>query len=221
MAIVKGAALSLQASGNLGDICYSTWRGQQIARSTWTGTVPNTVKQVTQQGFLSITAQYWGGTLTGIQREKWTRRARTVVWKNRFGDDYIPSGYQLFMKWNIRRLVMGLVIMNIPPQPQEWVDTDEFLVVSVVLEGLISINLVKDPAHQNEGYGNEYYRAGPYTSGGRKPIEGEWRFVNRQVPPVRYKDFDVEPNKWYWYRARVIAEFGDVQNWWEAQVQFV
>lgn len=223
MAIVKGPALSLAASGNLGTICYSRWRSLAIARDVWSGTVPNTGKQVTQQGYLIGVAQAWGGSLSPGQRETWKERAKEVIWTDRMGDPYIPSGYQLFMKWNIRRKVMNLVIMSEAPGIQEWVMVGElrlgfdpvgqliFMRVSKVLGAGVNV----------ESYGVEYWKAGPYNSGGRKPIDGEWRFLRREVPPSAYLDVDFIANKWYWYKGRAIAEFGDVQNWFTKQVQAV
>lgn len=218
MAIVDGPALSLRASGNLGAICYAPWRSLKIARDVWTGTVPNTAKQVTQQGYLTTVSQAWGGTLTADERETWNGRAKTVIWSDRLGNPYIPNGYQLFMKWNIRRLVMGLAILTTAPGAQDW-ETVEYLYTTYNVGGAYAqAKLLDWGAGYPSSYGLEYYRAGPYDSGGRNPIEGEWRFKKRTVPPNRYNDTTVVALKWYWYRARQIAQYGDVGNWFEGQV---
>lgn len=221
MAIVKGPALSLRASGNLGAICYSTWRGLAIARDVWTGTVPNTAKQVAQQVYLTAVAQAWGGSLTEGERETWNERALTETWTDRMGDPYIPSGYQLFLKWNIRRKVMGLAILITAPGSQEWVWIDLFAVQALV--GQIAMRLRDFGAVGTEltSYGTEYYKAGPYDSGGRRPIDGEWRFLIRKVPPALVFDNAVVPGKWYWYRGRQVSEFGGVGNWWQEGVQAI
>lgn len=220
MAIVKGPALSVEASGNLGAICYSRWGNLQIAKDVWTGTVPNTAKQVVIQGYMTSVSQAWGGTLSTADRQTWTDLARSIVWRSRLGDTYVPRGYQLFMKWNIRRKVMGLAIMLTAPVVQERVFVLD-LNHGVYLTGpFIAVNLRKEVGVGVDGYGVEYYRAGPYESGGRSPIEGEWLFIDREVPPGVYKDYDVIVNKWYWYRGRQIAKFGDVGNWFQIQVQF-
>jgi len=220
MAIVKGPALSIEASGNLGAICYSKHGSLQIARAVWTGTVPNTTKQVVQQGFLKTASQAWGSISFGCDRDSYNNLAKSIVWRDRLGSPYIPSGYQLFMKWNIRRLVMGLGLMVKAPPIQEWVDVKELVIFWHAVGPKFIMRLVRTvtPVQYPESYGVEIYKAGPYNSGGRNPIEGEWRFLTSMVPPTTYYDTDINSTKFYWYRARAIVEFGDVQNWFEEQV---
>lgn len=219
MAIVKGPALSQRASGNLGALCYSRWRSLAIARGVWTGTVISTPKQVTQQGKLTAVAQAWGQLLSPGQRQTWVERAVTVVWSDRFGEPYIPTSYQLFMKWNVRRKVMGLGILLDAPVVEEWVFVQWLKITVAPGTPCTRLWLLQDDVAMVESYGIEYWKAGPYNSGGRNPLAGEWRFLTRKVPPAYYRDNDVIVGKWYWYRARAIAEFGDVQNWFVEQVQ--
>ncbi|MBA7661772.1 hypothetical protein ES703_69792 [subsurface metagenome] len=191
-----------------------------IARDVWTGTVPNTPKQVTQQGNLSAVALAWGVQLSPGQRETWYDRAKTVVWRDRMGEQYIPTGYQLFMKWNIRRKVMGLSILTDAPITQAWVYIEELELLANVPMSYIQMTLWKTVSQAAESYGVEFYKAGPFDSGGRRPIAGEWLFLARKVPPSTNYDYDVVFGKWYWYRGRAIAEFGDVQNWFQEQVHY-
>lgn len=221
MAIVKGPALSLEASGNLGAICYSKYRSLQIARGVWTGTVPNTTKQIVQQGHMTVVSQAWGGTLDTAERLTWSNLAQSIKWRDRLGSTYVPTGYQLFMKWNIRRRVMGLAIMILAPSVQEWVHVGFLNVVVEFARDRIGMNLRETFAQVILGYGTEYYKAGPFNSGGRKPIEGEWLFLDRKAPPSQYIDYNLIGGKWYWYRGRAISKFGGVQNWFQEQVQFI
>lgn len=217
MGVVKAPALSMEASGNIGGICFSRWRSLKIARSPWTGTVPNTGKQVAQQANLIAVAQAWSGTLNAAERSSWDGRASTVVWKDRFGDAYRPNGYQLYLKWNIRRKVMSLTIMTRAPGAQEWVDV-EGMRATVVEPGQWVVVYPWDSAHNFlASYGTEVEKAGPYDGGGRKPIAGEWRFLVRKIPPAAYADNDIIIGKWYWWRGRQIMEFGDVGNWFPIQ----
>jgi len=217
MAIVKGPALSIEASGNLGAICYAKWRNLQIARAVWTGTVPNTTKQVAQQGLLTTASQAWGGVLKVEERQTWHELAKSIVWRDRLGSPYVPSGYQLFMKWNIRRLVMGLSLMAKAPAWEEFPYV-KFLSQEIsATDPYIAMRLSIAVTVSHSGYGTEYYKAGPFDSGGRHPIEGEWLFMNRRVPPAAYVDLDVLNGKWYWYRGRSIGKFGGVGNWFEEQ----
>lgn len=219
MALVRNPVFSTEASGNVCGINFTRWRGLAVARCAWSGTVPNTTLQVEQQDILIIVAGNWGNLLTTAQRNTYTESAKQVRWTGRLGDPYIPNGYQLFMKLNIRRLVIGLGVMLTAPPVQEWVYVHDMTAASVPGAKIT----VKLRSHASgtlvQSYGVEYYRAGPYVSGGRRPIDGEWRFKSRKVPPAQYVDTDVNLNEWYWYRARQISEFGDVGNWFEIQKQ--
>lgn len=219
MGIVENPALSTRASGNVCGINYTSWRGLAIARCAWTGTVPNTAKQVTIQGFLTAVSQDWGQTLSAAQRDRWAAVAKDIRWVDRLGRSYIPSGYQHFMKLNMRRRVMGLVIMQEPPGAQEkpYANVLSFFINLGIPR--LDVRLRLGVGIDIDGYGVEYFKAGPFDSGGRRAIAGEWRFLAREVPPSDYSDFAVVLNKWYWYRGRSISEFGDVGNWFERQVQ--
>lgn len=221
MAICEGPALSLRASGNVGTLCYTTWRGLSVVKDAWTGTVPNTSKQLVLQGYMTTVSQAWGGLLTPAERASWERRATSVVWQGRFGRPYVPNGYQLFIKWNMRRKLMGLTIMQKAPAEQERVYIDNLRCTVHSSEPATLLWLMKSAYVVIDGYGIEYYKAGPYDSGGRKPIAGEWLFRSRKVPPDYLVDYNVIPGKWYWYRARAITEFGDVSNWFQKQVKYI
>lgn len=218
MAIVKGPALSLEASGNLGAICYSRYRGLQIARDTWTGTYPGTTKQLAINASMTTVSQAWGGTLLPAEREAWVEAAREQTWKNRLGGDFIPSGYMYYMKLNLVRAFLGLGILKMPPAKPTEVYADRFEPVWMPAKIQIWGRLQKFAS----GYypdGVFYYRAGPYNSGGRSPIEGEWRFLVKQLPDVYFKDGDLVSYKWYWYRAKWYLNEGITGNFFVAQVQ--
>jgi len=217
MGIVVGPAFSIAASGNISGICFQPVNGRTIAKAPWSGTVPNTAKQITQQGYLKSVAENWGQLLSAAERLTWERRAETVKFQGRLGVSYTPSGYQLYMKWNIRRLVMGLGMMSVAPGMQNW-EHVEYLAVGWDAPNVRFFNrLSKSYGVNVDSYGVEFYRAGPFNSGGRKPIAGDWRFYIRKVPPAPMADYSVVANKWYFYKARQVAEFGDVGNWFVGQ----
>lgn len=217
MAKVKGPALSLEASGNLGAICYSRWRGLRIARDVWTGTYPGTSAQIEVNNRMTTVSQAWGNTLTEAQREAWREAARSQVWKSELGDTWRPSGYNYFCRQNLNRLMMGLGIMTIPPAAVPDIYCDEFelkweattMVVMMQLKGFVT------GAYPDQV---QYFKAGPYDSQGRRPIEGEWRYYDKQLPGSWLYDYDVVIYKWYWYRARWFTNEGFVGNWFPEQV---
>lgn len=114
---------------------------------------------------------------------------------------------------------MGLSIMLKAPGVQEWVDVGKLEIHCRI--GNIRITLFAPFRVVLDCYGVEYYRAGPFNSGGRRPLEGEWRFIRRRIPPGDHYDREAKELKWYWYRGRQISEFGDVGNWFTDQTQYI
>ena len=220
MAVVKGPALSIAASGNLGSICYSRWRGLQIARDVWTGTVPNTAKQIVQQALLKTCAQAWGGILNEEERESWRGLAREVTFRNRFGEPVHYSGYNLFVSRNLNRLRWARGISKKPGR---------------VLNKLIwgSIHIEPEDAGSKirfmatnfpVGYQAdliEAWIAGPYTSGGRVAIEPEYKFITYDTKvPLSIVKSGLTPGVYYWGRMR-LGDFAGVTSAWETHHVFM
>lgn len=222
MAIVKGPALSLEASGNLGAICYSRWRQLQIARDTWTGTYESSSRRDFVNNVMKDVSQYWK-VLTPEEREAWEEVAREERWKTRLGGDFIPTGYQLFCKINCTRRCTGIgtgILVEPPRLPKPvyvgvWevrMSTAWPRVVVSLRAGHPWIKLVSD--------GFQIFRAGPYNSGGRHALEGEYRWLTNSTAAY-YDDSAVVEFKWYWYKARWYYNEGFVGNWFEAQIKVV
>jgi len=218
MAVVKAPALSLDASGNLGAICYSSWRGLNVARGVWTGTDPNTAKQQAMRAKTKAVVKAWGGTLTEAEREAWRAAALSERRMSRVKTVYTPTGYQFYVQLNIQRKRLGSAIMTLPPAaivPYTWTE-----VVSSYDNLLFQVDL-KFLKELNAGAANvsaEVWRAGPFDSGGRHAINGEYRFLKFIKPIVQSTDIPAVLNKYYWYKARVMDDYGRAQNWFEDQV---
>lgn len=218
MAVVKGPAMSLDASGNLGPVCYAKWRGLNIARDPWTGTVPNTTKQVVIQGYMTTVSKLWSGTLTADQRAAWDEIAKGQIRISRVKTTYVPTGYQYFVQLNMQATRQGY---------GPWLDTPPILppfgfknLFIAWFSGTDWIyfrtagHLVSPPG----GYQAEYWVAGPYDGGGRHARDQEYKFfyyyplgVNRNYPATVH-------GKWYWVRGRWVDKFGRVGNWHVKQV---
>lgn len=218
VAVVKAPALSVEASGNMGPICYSRWRGLKIARGVWTGTYPDTEKQQAVNARMTVVSQAWGGMLTAEEREAWVEAAREQTWKNRLGDDFVPAGYMYFSKVNLLRKFFTYGILTSPPVYPYSVYMDFFSLVKSdagkLIRGKLEGYIVTEPPDKVQ-----YDKAGPYDSGGRKPIAGEWRFLTKKDAGVQFFDSDLVSEKWYWYRARWFQLPGRVGNWFVKQKQ--
>lgn len=217
MAIVKGPALSLEASGNLGAICYSRWRDRQVARGTWTGTVISTPAQIVIQSFLAAAAQEWGQVLTFSDRAAWNEYARSLSWTTRLGDRYAPSGYNVFISYSVQRQRWGLAIATEPPAAHKG-EMPEYFNVWSDAAGNLHTDLHYD-WWDTKSDGVEYWIAGPYNSPGRRAREPEYRFkIAQLVPSFSEAEWAQSPiDKWYWVKSRFLWLPGYTGNYWERQ----
>ncbi len=218
MAIVIAPALSQQASGNIGSVNFTRWRGINVARTTYVPSYTPSGKQITQRGYVATISALWGQTLSAANRQTWEEQAAEAKFKNRLGIEYQPSGYQLFMRLNVQALVFSMPAnLNAPARPDPvyvWkVDAypAPFLNANqVTMEKAFTVMVDAD--------GFQIFRAGPYSSGGRRPIRPEYRQLTIVWGDYFYNDFAVDDGKWYWYWCRWFFGEGFVGNWWEVQI---
>lgn len=217
MAIVKHPAMSMEASGNVGGLCYSTWRGLQIVRGAWTGIVPNTPAQQQYQYYLGYVAQSWSDYCTPEQRQGWEELARLITWRSRLHTSYHPSGYQLFMKWNLQLLACGYGNVNLTAPIRTMMQGFEFFhVIYQIWPTQNRLQLRRETIEVNP-YCVQYFRAGPFSTGGRRALEGEYRLKINQTDPTSHfawYDLDVILGEWYWYKAREVWEWGEAGAFW-------
>ena len=62
---------------------------------------------------LEFTAGGWTG-LTIVQKNQWNTIALTITFFNRFGDPYNPSGFLVYMQWNLKRARAGVPAISVP-----------------------------------------------------------------------------------------------------------
>jgi len=217
MAIVKGPLHSEQASGNMGSLCYSRWRGRAVVRSAYTGTDPNTADQQEQRAILSACSTRWGSTLSSDQRRAWEELARSITFPDRFGEMRNPSGFQLFMRRNIIRQIHFTTYIDTPDEGGETFFAEILELEYQIVYPRVYVRFRYGSTRSNED-GLEFWRAGPYDSPGRRPIAGEWRHKEDKDPPASWYDYSIDTGKYYWYRGRAYWESGVVSNWFEEQV---
>lgn len=85
------------------------------------------------QRFVTICATAWR-ELSSADRSTWNTGAINFPFKNKFGDSYTPSGFQVFMSINTKLLQMGVAQLNVIPAPGGLVDPGVF---SVAYDGSI------------------------------------------------------------------------------------
>lgn len=218
MAIVNGPAMSLEASGNLGSICYTRSRGVQIARSTWSGTYPNTSLQQASNANMTTVSQYWGGTLSSDQRNRWKEAAAEIVWVNRLGQKFRPTGYNYFVKLALQQVQLGLSISAEPPGAVPGYEIHDFYVSNSGVFNAVIVKMYKFPNDQIDYEGFQIFRAGPYDTDSLTPQWPAYKFLAVKDDGRTYYDYSVTEGKYYFYRARWYELTGQVGNFWEGHV---
>jgi len=209
VAIVKAPALSLDASGNVGGICFASWRGVKTARSAWVGTQPNTPSQVVRQGYMTQVSKAWSGTLTASQRQKWGEFARNEEFITRLAMKYNPGGYGVFMKRNLMRLLWGLSILSNPPT------VDLPMIADNLLMKFYSVPNAYAWLRYDAGESSiwpladrvEYWVTPSYTSAGYHPRNPDYRLATI-IPNDSQYYFSVGSGLTRWVKARTCRDTG-------------
>jgi len=217
MAIVKGPLHSERASGNLGSLCYSEYRGRSVVRSSWTGTYPNTTDQQTVNNRMAYLIARWGNDLTAEQRQSWEDLASSLRFPDRFGERKQLSGYNLYLKRNLIRMRFYTSAIDVPIEGGELYYADETVVEFQGSYPRVWLTFHEGVATKNADV-LDWWRAGPYDTESRSPIAGEWKSLIYAKPPGSSYDTTIVLSKWYWYRGRAVWASGVANPWSVGQV---
>jgi hypothetical protein len=217
MAIVDGPAMSLRASGNMGAICYTRWRGMQIARKSSDLVFQDTTPQQKAKDAVGLASKAWSGTLTPEQRAMWEEYARSQRKINRLGLRWTPSGYHIFMSRSTQAQLFGGVIQVTPPISMRAVSVLSVSILARAEVGKASIEMTFPTAPYRPDV-MQVFRAGPYDGGGRHAIAPEFLEVQQVVDPFNWIDTGLSSGKYYWYRVRWGLLEGVVSSNWFGQV---
>jgi len=129
MAVVKYGALLTEVKGKAGGTIFQGGRSGGTMRNY--GKAKRSVSQVQNEKKIELSgiSGVWR-TLDLAQQIAWRNLASTLTRVNRFGDPYNPTGYQIFMEFNLnfRTISNPTVLLNPPvivsePIADNWVLT--------------------------------------------------------------------------------------------------
>lgn len=69
---------------------------------------------------MAAVSSSWRG-LSDTQRDDWNAAAPSFPFKNKFGEYYTASGYQLYVSCNLNSLITGGNAIVVPPEPTELI----------------------------------------------------------------------------------------------------
>jgi hypothetical protein len=114
--LIKWGSIVVKGSGKLGGHVYTTTRTGATVRTNGTVKNPRSQFQKAVRGEFSILTQNWR-QLTNVQRQSWRQAEEGFTRTNRFGDVVRLTGKNLYESLNYQRSIIGLVPLDIAPEP--------------------------------------------------------------------------------------------------------
>lgn len=109
---MKGLPLLLTSmSGSLGGLTFSHNAGGPYVRQRSNPTQPNTPQQSLLKAFFGALATAWRATLTAAQRDDWDLYAAATPLIDKLGQEFFPSGLNMFIRGNTGLLQNGAVLV--------------------------------------------------------------------------------------------------------------
>jgi len=115
MALVKFGGGIAAMSGKLGGTVFSRNGAGAISKNWAKPTYPGSARQVTAAGRMSTVVTEWQQGLTNAQRASFNNKAATVSFRNRLGDDFTPSGFNLYVRANTHLIIVGQSMVTDAP----------------------------------------------------------------------------------------------------------
>lgn len=129
MAQVKYGAIITEIKGKIGGTVFQGCRGgfavknrgRMITRDVTLERAYHDGTHVPQQRNFAIVTKAWA-SLSDFDRASWSGLLGIWTFKNKFGEVYNGSAYQIFCAANINRLTLGLSLLTVAPTKVDMVD---------------------------------------------------------------------------------------------------
>lgn len=173
MSKIKWGAIVVDGRGKLGGHVFTKTRSGATMRTKVTPVNPQTSAQASARSRLGGNSQAWA-TLTEAQRESWQVRAKETSKTNVFGDQYFPSGKNLFTSLNNNLLLIGEPTIAVAPAMSQMPFIVELKVAIVAQPASINIEF------DYSGSVDDHYIVYEATNGfsqGRYNFDGTYRNI--------------------------------------------
>jgi len=134
----KFGSIVVAGSGKIGGHVASRNRAGAYFRTKVTPVNPNTSYQAGSRSRLSARSQAWRG-LTEAQRAAWNAAVQDYSKTDIFGDNQIPSGFNLYQKLNNNLVNIGESAITNPPLPQDIINFTSLSVAAEVAVGSLTL----------------------------------------------------------------------------------
>lgn len=151
MSKIKWGAIVVDGRGKLGGHVFTKTKSGATMRTKVTPVNPQTSAQASARSRLGGNSQGWG-LLTEEQRETWQNRAKETSKTNIFGDQYFPSGKNLFTSVNNNLVMIGENVLPVAPEffPLPFITqmsilataTPKSIVLDIISSGSVAGNML-------------------------------------------------------------------------------
>jgi hypothetical protein len=118
MAKVLFSALVSDVRKKIGSTVFAKSRTGAYVRKKVSPTQPRTAAQRAVRANFTTNSKDWPGTLTATQRAGWNSLAASLVFKDRFGQSFKPTGLQLYQRAN--RNLSTISVASISDAPSSF-----------------------------------------------------------------------------------------------------
>ena len=173
MSKIKWGAIVVDGRGKLGGHVFTKTRSGATMRTKVTPVNPQTTAQAAARSRLGSQSQAWRG-LTEAQRLGWNSLADEVIKTNIFGDNYSPTGKNLFTGYNSNLLFAGVSTLTDAPALRVIPVVSDF---NVVLENSPATGTIQIFADGDTTGTYLVIEMSQQMSAGRFNFDGSYRFI--------------------------------------------
>jgi len=224
MSLVKFGGGVSELLGSLGGTTFSKNKSGAFARVRKKPRFPRANLQAQREATVSTYSKTWATILSDAQRACWNSLAATLTWTNRLGDNYSPSGANIYVRSNALLMLADRVPVTAAPA------TYDIPIATFTLDYLsgTGIRVTSVGALASSSFNTVLiFWSGP-VSPSRFTFSSPWSFLRKirsdtlsGVPYTIVDDVDVVPDQKYFFRFRVVRYQGQNSPEFFAAIQAV
>jgi len=193
MAKVDGPLHSSEARGRMGSLVYNTWRGICYVKSHRDPDTQFTNPQIYIRGLTALCTARWQ-TLSALQHAAWQQYANDHLETSCTGQLTRLTGYNWFVRANVRRLLLGLAIQDTPPTHQ--VAHVVVPIVATPAGNVIELSWDATAPYTPADLWYEFWLTGPHSPGAYPTIRNAYRYGACLYDDAFYELFNL-PSGWF------------------------
>lgn len=213
MALIKLGPLVAGIRGSIEGMTFSNGPGGLQVRRKAKPARRVRSTQPANRSIIGYLARSWG-TLTSDQRTAWKGWALVHPGINKFGDEFIMSGSNAFIRLNHPANRLGGVATFNPDPPVDNLDIG--MKTLEATDGIVDGQIILTWTHNGTGDPadfNESAVAGPFNGPGRESVTN-YSFSNTVGGDLLTTTIDgLTPLAWYWLRTRYVKADGQTSAW--------